>query len=86
MRRRKRQILGLEDFTEADVEALRNVKPAASAAAFDHELNNKRPAQARCLRIVLAAGENKTDISHRDSLDTCSQCRLRSRSLTSFQG
>jgi hypothetical protein len=32
------QVMGLEDFTEADVEALTKVQPSASAASFDHEV------------------------------------------------
>jgi prevent-host-death family protein len=40
LKRRDRQVLGLEDFTEADLEALRRVQPSTAAAAFDHELND----------------------------------------------
>jgi prevent-host-death family protein len=39
LKRRDRQVMGLEDFTEADLEALRNVQPSAAAAAFDHEVD-----------------------------------------------
>jgi PHD/YefM family antitoxin component YafN of YafNO toxin-antitoxin module len=38
LKRRDRQVMGLEDFTEADVEALRGVHPSAAATAFDHEV------------------------------------------------
>lgn len=37
LKRRDRRVMGLEDFTEADLEALRKVEPSAAAAAFDHE-------------------------------------------------
>jgi len=37
LKRRDRQVMGLEEFTKADLEALRNVQPSAAAAAFDHE-------------------------------------------------
>ena len=40
LKRRDRQVMGLEDFTEADVEALRKVKPSAAASAFDHEVTD----------------------------------------------
>jgi prevent-host-death family protein len=38
LRRRDRQVMTLEDFTEADLEALRAVQPSPAAAAFDHEV------------------------------------------------
>jgi hypothetical protein len=38
--RRDRRVMGLEDFTEADLEALRKVQPSAEAAAFNHELTD----------------------------------------------
>jgi hypothetical protein len=44
-------VLGLEDFTEADIEALRKVEPPASAAEFDHEVEElttpRSPAPAK---------------------------------------
>lgn len=30
--------MGLDDFTEADIEAIRNAEPPKEAAAFDHEV------------------------------------------------
>jgi prevent-host-death family protein len=39
LKRRDRQVMGLEDFTEADLEALRKVQAPAEAAAFDHEVS-----------------------------------------------
>lgn len=39
LKRRDRQVMRLEDFTEADLEALRKVEPSAAAAAFDHEVD-----------------------------------------------
>jgi PHD/YefM family antitoxin component YafN of YafNO toxin-antitoxin module len=38
LKRRDRQVMGLEDFTEADLESIRNAEPPPEAAAFDHEL------------------------------------------------
>jgi hypothetical protein len=38
LKRRDREVMGLEDFTEADIEALRRVQPSASMSAFDHEV------------------------------------------------
>jgi prevent-host-death family protein len=38
LKRREREVLGIEDFTEADAEAARRARPSAEAAAFDHEL------------------------------------------------
>ena len=39
LKRRDRRVMGLEDFTVADLEALRKVEPSATAAAFDHEVD-----------------------------------------------
>ena len=39
LKRRDRQILGLDDFTEADLQAIRAAEPPAETADFDHELN-----------------------------------------------
>jgi prevent-host-death family protein len=38
LRKRDRQVLGLEDFTDADLQAIRAASPPPEAAAFDHEL------------------------------------------------
>jgi hypothetical protein len=38
LKRRDRQMMGLEDFTESDLEALRKVHPSLAAAALDHEV------------------------------------------------
>jgi PHD/YefM family antitoxin component YafN of YafNO toxin-antitoxin module len=38
LKRRDREVLGLEDFTEADIEAVRNAKPSETAEAFNHEV------------------------------------------------
>ena len=38
LKRRDRDVLGLEDFTDADLAALEASRPPAEAAAFDHEL------------------------------------------------
>ena len=38
LKRRDREVLGTEDFTAADVEAVRNAQTPAEAAAFNHEL------------------------------------------------
>lgn len=35
---RDREVLGIEDFTEADAEAVRQAQPSTAAAAFDDEL------------------------------------------------
>ena len=40
LKQRDRRVMGLEDFTEADLEELRNIEPSAAAAAFDHEVND----------------------------------------------
>ncbi len=37
LKRRDREVLGLEDFTEADLAALEASRPPAEAAAFNHE-------------------------------------------------
>ncbi len=39
LKRRDREVLGPEDFTDADIAALENSRPPAEAAAFDHELD-----------------------------------------------
>lgn len=38
LKRRDRQVLGLEDFTRADVDAIRAAEPPVETAQFDHEL------------------------------------------------
>ncbi|MBK5961534.1 prevent-host-death protein [Rhodoplanes elegans] len=38
LKRRDREVLGVEDFSDADAEAVRLAAPAADAAAFDHEV------------------------------------------------
>jgi PHD/YefM family antitoxin component YafN of YafNO toxin-antitoxin module len=38
LKRRDREVLGLDDFTEADLEAIRRAKPPRAAAAFDSEV------------------------------------------------
>lgn len=39
LKRRDREVLGLEDFTDADIVALETAHPPPEAAAFDDELN-----------------------------------------------
>lgn len=38
LKRRDREVLSLDDFTEADLQTIRAAQPAAGSAAFDHEL------------------------------------------------
>jgi PHD/YefM family antitoxin component YafN of YafNO toxin-antitoxin module len=38
LKRRDRQVVAIEDFSEAEVEAVRNAQPSEASAAFDHEL------------------------------------------------
>ncbi len=38
LKRRDRQVMGLADFTDADIKALEESCPAAESAAFDAEL------------------------------------------------
>lgn len=38
LKRRDRRVMALSDFTEEDIEAIRNAKPSPESAAFDHEL------------------------------------------------
>ena len=40
LKRRDREVMGLEDFTKADLEAIRNAEPPLEAAMFDHELTD----------------------------------------------
>jgi len=39
LKRRDRQVMGLDDFTEADLKAIASAEPPQEAAAFDHEVN-----------------------------------------------
>jgi len=39
LKRRDRRVMGLEDFTQADLEALRKMQPSAASAEFDHEVS-----------------------------------------------
>jgi PHD/YefM family antitoxin component YafN of YafNO toxin-antitoxin module len=38
LKRRDREVLSIEDFTEADAEAVRRARPSAESTAFNHEL------------------------------------------------
>ena len=38
LKRRDRQVMALDDFTDADIAALESARPAPGSAAFDHEL------------------------------------------------
>jgi prevent-host-death family protein len=38
LKRRDREVLGIEDFSEADAEAVRTAQPSAASAAFDQEM------------------------------------------------
>lgn len=38
LKRRDRQVLGLDDFTDADLAAIRAAEPPAETALYDHEL------------------------------------------------
>ncbi len=40
LKKRDRQVLGFGDFVEADLEAIKAVEPAKTAAAFNHELDS----------------------------------------------
>jgi PHD/YefM family antitoxin component YafN of YafNO toxin-antitoxin module len=40
LKRRDREVLGIEDFTEEDIEAIRRAEPPAESAAFNHELKS----------------------------------------------
>jgi len=38
LKKRDRQVMGIEDFTEADLKAIRAAEPPAEAAAFNSEV------------------------------------------------
>jgi hypothetical protein len=38
LKRRDREVMGLADFNDADIAAIKDVKPSADATAFDHEM------------------------------------------------
>jgi hypothetical protein len=40
LKRRERRVMGLDDFTDADLEAIEASVPPPEAAAFDHERND----------------------------------------------
>ena len=40
LKRRDREVLRVEDLTQADLEAIRNAEPPPEAAMFDHELTD----------------------------------------------
>ena len=40
LKRRDREVLRIEDFTEEDAEAIRQAKPSLESAAYDHELQS----------------------------------------------
>ena len=39
LKRRDRQVLGIEDFTDADIETIRQAEPSPDSEAFNHELD-----------------------------------------------
>jgi prevent-host-death family protein len=39
LKRRDREVLGIEDFSDADIEAVRRAEPSAEAEAFNGEFN-----------------------------------------------
>jgi prevent-host-death family protein len=38
LKKRDREVLGIEDFAEVDIEAVRRAEPSPAAEAFNHEL------------------------------------------------
>ena len=38
LKRRDRDVLGIDDFTDADIDAVRRAEPSEEAEAFNHEL------------------------------------------------
>lgn len=38
LKRRDREVMTLADFTDADIAAIKKVKPSTAAADFDHEM------------------------------------------------
>ena len=42
LKRRDREVLAIEEFTEVDAEAVRRAEPSAEAALFDGELTPER--------------------------------------------
>lgn len=38
-KQRDREVMALADFTDADIAAIKKVKPSATSSAFDHEIN-----------------------------------------------
>jgi PHD/YefM family antitoxin component YafN of YafNO toxin-antitoxin module len=38
LKRRDREVLNIDDFTEADAASIRRAEPPAEASAFDHEV------------------------------------------------
>jgi prevent-host-death family protein len=41
LKRRDREVLAIEDFTETEVDAVRNAEPSPAADAFNHELDDR---------------------------------------------
>lgn len=39
LKKRDREVLGIEDFSDADIEAVRRTKPSKEAEAFNQELS-----------------------------------------------
>lgn len=40
LKRRDREVLGIEDFAETDIEAVRRAEPSRDAEAFNHEVDS----------------------------------------------
>ena len=41
LKRRDREVLSIEDFTDADAQAVRQAQPSNASHAFDHEVTSK---------------------------------------------
>ena len=46
-KRREREVLNLTDFTDADIAAIKKVKPSAAATTFDQEMEPPQPFRIR---------------------------------------
>jgi prevent-host-death family protein len=42
LKRRDRDVLGIDDFSDAEIEAIRRAEPSAEAEAFNHKVDPNR--------------------------------------------
>jgi prevent-host-death family protein len=62
LKQRDRQVLGLDDFTDADIAALEQVRPPDVSTAFDDERKPDEPTGDALIRAIQASPYRDIDV------------------------